>query len=83
MNARQSMWLTGLLITAILAAIALTIQFTLTISLPTVISLILVWLLAAVAILAIAIGRKKVASKIKCCNLSGTQWLSIPPIILS
>ena len=59
MNARQSVWFTGLLTTAILAAIALTIQFTLTVSLPTVISLILVWLLTVVAILAVAIGQKK------------------------
>lgn len=59
MNARQNVWFTGLLITAILMAIALTIQFTLTDRLPTLISLILLWLLTIVAILGIVIAQKK------------------------
>lgn len=59
MNARQNVWFTGLLITEILIAIALTIQLTLTDSMPTVVSLILIWLITAAAILTIFICQKK------------------------
>ena len=49
MNARQNVWFTGLMIAEILIAIALTIPLTLTDSIPTLASLILVWLLTAIA----------------------------------
>ena len=59
MNARQNVWFIGLLATEMFIAIALTIQLTLTNIMPNVISLILIWLLAIMAVLATFISRKK------------------------